>query len=339
LYLLDKYKYNHLHHNFMVVGMKKYSKLIFVLLCWASLSLLSVEALAQQETRDQSAPGVEAPLGEPFKVPGRLVKTQTRLYFYRQGDDPATGASSLFINGAYQASLQRGGYTAICLQQKKVEVASRMVQNGQRYNEELDVVNTLMLPAGQDVMVRVHEVPNGKTIMTLTPPQTALPELVKTRLQQHTISRVPDAIVCEEEPKRANKAITLGADALFKFGKSDIESINPKGRKILDKLIAQIKTEITNPEELKLHIVGHTDPFGSELGNLKLSKSRAEAIKTYFVQGGLREKSITTDGRGYGEFLTKDCSKKLSAEAIKCNEPNRRVVVNVSFTQPVNTSN
>jgi outer membrane protein OmpA-like peptidoglycan-associated protein len=339
LYLLDKSKYNHLRHNKMVVVMKKYFKCLFVLLCWPSIALWTSSASAQHDAASASTPSVEAPLGEAFKVPGRIVKNQTRLYFYRQVDETGVGAASLYINGAYQASLQRGGYTAICLQQKKVEVASRMVQNDQSFRQDFDVVNTLMLPPGQDIMVRVHDQPNGKAVMTLTPPQTALPELVKTKLQQHTISRVPSAVVCEEEPKQANKAITLGADALFKFGKSDIESINPKGRKILDKLIAQIKTDITNPEELKLHIVGHTDPFGSELGNLKLSKSRADAIKTYFVQGGLREASITTDGRGYSELVAKDCSKKLSAEAIKCNEPNRRVVVNVAFTQPASTSN
>jgi outer membrane protein OmpA-like peptidoglycan-associated protein len=322
----------------MVGMMKKYSKTVSVLWSALCLVLFSLSATAQQVATEPKPPGVEAPLGDVFKVPGHLVKTQTRLFFYRQADEPGIGAASLFINGTYQASLQRGGYTSICLKQAKVEVAARMVQNGQAYREDLDVINTLMLPLGQDIMVRVHDLPNGKTVMTQTPPQAALPELVKTRLQQHTISRVPGAVACEEEPKRENKAITLGADALFKFGKSDIESINPKGKKILDKLIAQIKTDVSNPSEVKLHIVGHTDAFGSEQGNLKLSKNRAEAIKDYFVKGGLRDKGITTEGKGYSELVVKDCNKKLSAESIKCNEPNRRVVVNVTFAEPANTS-
>jgi outer membrane protein OmpA-like peptidoglycan-associated protein len=130
----------------------------------------------------------------------------------------------------------------------------------------------------------------------------------------------------------------LNADALFPFGRSSIDTIAPKGRRILDHLIDRIKSEFGAGKTVAIHITGHADSFGSDQGNLRLSKERAAAIKSYFVAGGLLSDSITTDGRGDKELVVKSCAKALTAANVACNKPNRRVVVDVGRKQATQTN-
>lgn len=300
--------------------------------CWVGVVLFGSAAYAQQ-------PSVSEPLGEKFKVPNLLVKQQSRVVFYRLATDKQPGAISLYIDGAYQASLQRGAFTELCLPPGKIEVGARMTENGQTVRDGYDVANSLTLGAGKEVFVHVFEEVNGQGLMMAERPEKALPDLVKTRAQQHTISRVAKAQVCQDAPKAAAKpaspltSVTLGADALFPFGKSDVDTIAPKGRRILDHLIDRIKSEFGAGKAVNIHITGHADSFGTDQGNLRLSKARAEAIKAYFVAGGLLPQSISTDGRGDKEPVIKTCAKALTAANVACNKPNRRVVVEVGPKQ------
>lgn len=50
--------------------------------------------------------------------------------------------------------------------------------------------------------------------------------------------------------------------------------------------------------EYNLYVAGHTDNVGSKASNLKLSKDRANAIKTYLVEKGIDASRITTEGFG-----------------------------------------
>lgn len=312
-----------------------YMRMIF-LACWLMGASLGGWAHAQQTS-------VAEPQGEVFKVPNLLTKQQSRLVFYRLPTDLGAGAASVYINGAYQASVQRGAYTEVCLPPTQVEVAVRMVRNGKFVRDDFDVVNALALVAGQDTFVRVSEQANGRAILQSVRPELALPDLVKTRQQRHTVSRVPSAAPCEDAPAADGKAlpvkmrsITLGADALFGFGKSDVASIPASGRRMLDHLIDRIKTEFGTTERVRIHVMGHADSFGSDETNLRLSKERAAAIKAYFAQGGLTATHITTDGRGDKEPVVTSCAKKLTAANVACNKPNRRVVVTVKALKPAN---
>jgi OOP family OmpA-OmpF porin len=292
----------------------------------------------------QQVHDVTAPLGSEFKVPNLLVKTQSRIVFYRLVSDKNPGAASVYIDGVYQASLQRGAYSQVCLPPSKVEVSARMTENGQTVREEQDVKNTLVLEGGKDVFVQVFEEANGHALMMSVRPDKALPELVKTREQMHTLSRVPKAVACQDADKPTPKAkkpktITLGADALFPIGKSDINTISPRGRKMLDELIANIKKEFGTDGTVKLHIVGHADKYGKPASNLTLSKDRAASIKTYLSEGGIPASSMTTDGRGDTEPVVTTCGKAPTKENIACNKPNRRVVIEVTVTKPVEATN
>ncbi len=298
-----------------------------------------VFAAQAQEVHD-----VTAPLGKEFKVPNLLVKQQSRIVFYRLATDKTPGAASIYIDGVYQASLQRGAYSQVCLPPSKVEVSARMVENGQTVRDSYDIANTLVLDGGKDIFVQVFEEANGHALMMSVRPEKALPELVKTREQLHTLSRVPKAVACQDADKPAPKpkkpkTITLGADALFPIGKSDISTISPRGRKMLDTLVADIKKEFGTDGSARLHIVGHADKYGNPASNLALSKDRAESIKTYLAEGGIPRSSMTTDGRGDKEPVVTTCGKAPTKENIACNKPNRRVVIEVTVTKPVEENN
>jgi len=311
--------------------------------CWLAVAC---SANAQQQT-----PGVTAPLGESFKVPHLLVKEQSRLVFYRLATDLGMGVATVYINSVYQASLQRGAYSEVCISPSTIEVSALMVRNGVLASDAMDVVNSLILKGGDDVFVRVSEQVNGRAVFVTVKPELALPELVKLRAQQHTLTRVPNAAACKDAPqlakapantmtKNQNKkvqSITLEADALFGFGKSDVASIPPKGLRILDHLVERIKSEFGGGDRVHLQIVGFADGFGSEATNMRLSKERAAAIKAYFVKGGLSASSIKTDGRGDKGRVITTCGTKLTPENVACNKPNRRVVVTVYGTQAAET--
>ena len=94
-------------------------------------------------------------------------------------------------------------------------------------------------------------------------------------------------------PEFAQKVLKDAFNNLeFEFGKS---RILPSSYPTLDKL-AQLIVD----HGFSLKISGHTDNVGSDKFNLKLSKDRAEAVKTYLVGKGATVSNI--EATGYGEF-------------------------------------
>jgi OmpA-OmpF porin, OOP family len=82
--------------------------------------------------------------------------------------------------------------------------------------------------------------------------------------------------------------------------------------------INQLVKLMNEQSDLKFEIGGHTDSDGDDASNLKLSQSRADAVKTQLVSLGIDASRLTT--KGYGE--TKPLGANDSPEA-KAN--NRRV--------------
>jgi OOP family OmpA-OmpF porin len=306
---------------------------LFVCLLWMA------GAVHAQSVQEGS---VNTPLGDAYKVPRLLTKEQSRIVFYRLDTDANKAVASVYIDNGYQGSLQPGGFTQVCLPPRTIEVAVRTVQNERDISNDYDVVNALVLEPGLDVFVRVTHQDTGRALLMSIKPEMALQELIKTRAQQHTLSRVPGAVACKEDASRLKaqeskgpvrmQTITLEGDALFPFGKTDVESIPPKGRRMLDHLIDRINTEFGTGGRAQILVVGHADGFGSDSVNLKLSKSRAQAIKAYFVRGGLQGDRIKTEGRGDAEPVVKTCGTQLTEANKACNKPNRRVVVTVLGT-------
>jgi OOP family OmpA-OmpF porin len=118
--------------------------------------------------------------------------------------------------------------------------------------------------------------------------------------------------------------VTLDADALFDFDKA---VLRPAGREALDGFIGQIKG--ITPETISA--VGHTDRFGTDGYNQRLSEQRVAAVKTYLVSKGIDPANVTTEGRGESQPITKtgECTGAKSAKVIACLQPDRRVDVEV----------
>ena len=76
-----------------------------------------------------------------------------------------------------------------------------------------------------------------------------------------------------------------------------------------------------------IHIIGHTDPTGSQGRNNLLSKLRAKVVANYLVMQGIPQHRLTTDGRG-------------SSELVNTANPtvNRRVDLLIETIKPTSTT-
>jgi OOP family OmpA-OmpF porin len=95
-------------------------------------------------------------------------------------------------------------------------------------------------------------------------------------------------IITEEDKKIAKDAVR---NLEFEFSKS---TIRERSLPYLNKVAA-----LLIKKGISLKLGGHTDGIGSENANMKLSKDRAEAIKTYLVSQGANGSKI--EAVGYGE--------------------------------------
>ncbi len=78
-------------------------------------------------------------------------------------------------------------------------------------------------------------------------------------------------------------------DNLTELGKAEAERM------------AKVLQEEKNP---RIHLVGHTDPKGSESFNDRLSRLRAAAVKRFLIERGYPPDLITIEGRGKREVET-----------------------------------
>jgi outer membrane protein OmpA-like peptidoglycan-associated protein len=116
-------------------------------------------------------------------------------------------------------------------------------------------------------------------------------------------------------PNKNNAKILKDAydNLIFEVGKAIIK---PSSFPYLDELV----TVIQDPEALtwSLEIQGHTDNKGGDDYNQKLSEDRANAVKKYLVDKGIKAERIIAKGFG----LTKPIATNDTAEG---REKNRRV--------------
>ncbi|MBK8967158.1 MAG: OmpA family protein [Lewinellaceae bacterium] len=91
-------------------------------------------------------------------------------------------------------------------------------------------------------------------------------------------------------------------------------SVNAAGRQELDEVAALLKAT----PAITAEIGAHTDASGSASYNLKLSRSRATAVRTYLVGKGITAKRLTA--RGYGE--TKPLNR--CGRGARCSDAEKR---------------
>ena len=129
-----------------------------------------------------------------------------------------------------------------------------------------------------------------------------------------------------KKPKPTAKRYTLGADALFAFGRGNLVDLNAKGKEDLDRLAAQLK-QFDQLNSVK--ITGHTDYLGSEAANLRLSEQRAQTVRQYLLSKGLPASKVMAVGMGESQPVKQCASTGNRSALIACLQPNRRVEVEV----------
>ena len=75
--------------------------------------------------------------------------------------------------------------------------------------------------------------------------------------------------------------------------------------------VAGSSTAMTSPEpRVAIKVIGHTDSQGSEMTNLQLSISRAEAVAEYLRQRGIALERLSADGHGEAEPLASNATEE-----------------------------
>ena len=115
--------------------------------------------------------------------------------------------------------------------------------------------------------------------------------------------------------------ITLQADTLYDFNKSDLK---PEGKATLDKIakdLSKIKLEV-------IIAVGNTDSVGTDAYNMALGQRRAQSVKTYLVSKGVDGSRIYTESKGKSNPVASNATAEGRAK-------NRRTDIEVVGTAAV----
>ncbi|MFA6311664.1 MAG: OmpA family protein [Sterolibacterium sp.] len=133
------------------------------------------------------------------------------------------------------------------------------------------------------------------------------------------------------EPARTqSKKINLSGDALFAFDKSVLK---PEGKAMLDDMVRQLDGASYDT----ILATGHTDRFGSDTYNQKLSERRAHAVKDYLISKNVVASRIDAEGKGETQPMTRpgECLGKKSVKVVACLQPDRRVDVEMHGSKSV----
>jgi OOP family OmpA-OmpF porin len=289
----------------------------------------SVESI-QSDPSSNSLP--IAVLGARFESLVNVASGQGRIVLFRPaGSDNLTGSTGVFINERFHTSMVAGGYTYVCMVPGQAQVGARQIKVGERAKDPVDSVTPLQVTGGQTVYLRVSGL-SGRPVLAQVAESEALRQLAGLREQVQTVSRVDGAQRCESAPVQQGptERLTLAADALFQFGRSDIDALTGIGQQAIQQLIQRVGRDYARID--RVHVIGHADPIGRPESNLVLSQQRAATIRHYFQNQGMINANtpITSEGRGANQPVVTGCGLVATPAAVRCHQPNRRVEVEVT---------
>jgi OOP family OmpA-OmpF porin len=190
--------------------------------------------------------------------------------------------------------------------------------------EQCDPVQKAEVPVAPVVVAPAPPPPPPPVVAPPPPPPPPAPVVVAP-------APPPPVVVAPPPPPRAAPRRTMtvysdSEDVLFIFNKAKVK---PGAISDLDKFAEDLR----GVQYDTINVIGHTDRLGSNAYNMKLSKSRAEAVKTYLVNtAGIPASKIATIAKGETEPVTKpgQCKgNKATPKVIACLQPDRRVDVEV----------
>ena len=113
----------------------------------------------------------------------------------------------------------------------------------------------------------------------------------KEALQQRLYVSLSEIL---ETRREARGLIVNLSDVLFDTGKA---TLKPGAREKLSKLAGIM---LAYPGAYRLEVEGHTDAVGSDESNFKLSEARANSVRDYMLESGIKPDRIVA-ARGFGE--------------------------------------
>lgn len=266
-------------------------------------------------------------LGQRFAQAPNVAADQSRIVLYRL-EDGRSGATSVFVNGRYHTSLVPGAWSQLCHRSGPVELATRQMHTTVRAARDgFDQASSLALTPGQAHYLRV-DMNTGLPVLTPVAAAQARQELGSTREQLHTVSRAAQA--CNEvmtAPAPLAQPYILSADTLFAFDRSDRAGLTDDGIEAIERLIDALQQDFSRIDQV--HLSGHADPLGSVQRNEQLAVERAQTVREYMVKRGRLQAPITAAGMGSRQPVVRHCGQRATPQAIACNQPNRRVSVEV----------
>lgn len=124
-----------------------------------------------------------------------------------------------------------------------------------------------------------------------------------------------------ETRREARGLIVNLSDVLFDTGRA---TLKPGAREKLSKLAGIL---LAYPGDYQIEIEGHTDSVGSDESNLNLSRGRAESVRDYMMQNGIKQERVIA-ARGFGESKPVADNKTTAGRQV-----NRRVEIIIADHQ------
>lgn len=258
-----------------------------------------------------------------------LKKGEAGVVFVRESGKIAGPVVNIYLDESYFTSLPEGQYktATVCAENQRISTQF----SGTPIEDKYGRTQNWKLPAGEWTYLTLVLGEDNQPAFAALDKKEGREWLVKNHKQDYTLPRNKNLGCNVITPL---KPITVEAQAMFKTGLYQYNSISPKGRE----KIAQIAKGIANkPEIILVNVVGHTDPEGNTQANQVLSKRRAQAIKEGLIRGGVDKALITVEGLGDTQLKVSDCAQKhpKDMQARKnCNRPNRRVEIQIHGLNP-----
>ncbi len=283
-------------------------------------------------------------LGKAYSRETGLIPLSGRITFFRPALGDAKDTSSIEINGDYHATLQNGGYSDLCLNAKHVVLnLQTILPNGDK--SVMSAMEADLRP-GDDLYVRV-EPQGGRARMELVSSEAAQAELLETRRQMHTLSRVQGAVACAlvaqkvpvqnvaknttetSEVAQKNAIFYESINNLFQFNRADMGGLLGKGMQELTQAIEKLKLQLANSSKAKVEVIGYSDFIGNPAQKQKIALERANTVRMFAIKNGISAEKISSQGRSDTEPVVGQCTNVRNIRNIQCNQANRRVVVQV----------
>lgn len=216
-------------------------------------------------------------------VPGGTFKNDLFSYAHAGLEIALGNGSKPYLGNSNPVATLVRGYDELKSERDALIAANRQLEAAnQALRGEFDALsNDLKDDDGDGVANKYDKCPNTPQGVKVDGSGCPLPEM------KHETTVIEKIVVTEEDKKVVAEAI---ANLEFDLSKATIRSTSHASLNRVAALLIE--------KNFSLKLAGHTDNTGSRELNLRLSKERAEAVKSYLVSKGANASRIEATGYG-----------------------------------------